>query len=354
MTRGVAIGLAVAGVLGGCQSWGGIPDDELTAAPIAIHYRTFEQARKRAEALAEREGAAPPTGGPRIVGSKANVRADMNALGSFLSEALGLQASEPGADRGRLALIDPRTGDVEVVASALPGAIPLDWSPDHERLLFAQLRDPEIGDVQVFEWDRVRETVRRLTHAPPRHTQACYGPEGRIVATAAAGRGEATRSWIRISQPGGRGPWLDLSEGPTDHSPACDSAGTTIAFVRALDGGRSEIRAIDAPFDAGSRRLAPGFHPRFSARGAWLIYTAPLGRSSHIARVRSDGTGRAPIGRGRGREAWPAPSPGGEFVAYVASERVDEETLRHRLMVRRFDGSGDRVLLVTGEAEYPV
>ncbi len=350
--RFVALVAVLASV--GCGSLGGIPADSLPEDPIALHFWTAEQARERAEAAAERAALGPPTGGPRVVGSKANVRADMNALGSFLSEALGVEPTNPGAERGRLALYFLRTGDLEIVRSALPGAIPLDWSPDHERLLIAQTQDPEIGDTQVFEWDRAKETLRRVTHAPPRHTQACYGADERIVTTAVAGRGEETRSWIRISQPGGRGPWIDLSEGPADHSPTCSAQGDGVAFARPLERGRSEIRIVEAPFDAPSRRVAPGLHPRFTADGEWIVYTARKGRSFRIARIRPDGSGRAPIGRTRGHEAWPAPSRDGELVVYIATERADEETLRHRLLLRRFDGSGSRVLLLNGEAEYPV
>jgi hypothetical protein len=99
---GLAAALLTTGL--GCALFGGIPADSLPEAPIAIHLWTAEQARKRAEAVAEREKLGPPTGGPRVVGSKANVRADMNALGSFLSEAFGLAPTHPGAERGRLAL----------------------------------------------------------------------------------------------------------------------------------------------------------------------------------------------------------------------------------------------------------
>jgi len=275
--RRVALALAAALALGGCESfgWGGIPDAELPAEPIAIHYRTSEQARRHAEAVAKAaEAGRPAGGGPQLVGSKAHLRADMNALGSFLAEALGLQPGAPGADRGRLALLDPRSGSLEVVASALPGSVPMAWSADHDRLLFAQSPGLESGDVQILEWSRSQDTVRRVTTGPPVHTQACYGPEGRVVVAAVEGRGEAARSWIRISQPGGRGPWRDLSPGPADHSPTCAADGAAVAFVRATASGRSEVWVVDAPFDAAPRRLVPGHHPRFSARAPWLLYTA--------------------------------------------------------------------------------
>ena len=337
-----------------CATLRAVSPDELPASPIAVHYLTSEQARKRGEALARAGRAEPPTGGPQVVGSKANLHADLDVLGGFLSEALGLQPPTRGPDRGKLALIDPRTGEVEVLTSALPGAVPLAWSPDRQRLLFAQAQSPEGRDLQIFEWSRAEDTTRRVTWAPPLHTQACYGPEGRIVATAVGGEGRAQRSWLRISEPGGRGPWRELTPGPADHSPTCAADGGAVVFARALEGGRSELRVSDAPFDGESRRLTTGYHPRFAADGEWIVYTARRGRSTRLARIRRDGTGRAPIGGGEVDAAWPTASPDGGFVAFVASEDVGEDVPRRRLMVRRFDGSGDRVLFGSGEGEHPV
>jgi Tol biopolymer transport system component len=45
----------------------------------------------------------------------------------------------------------------------------------------------------------------------------------------------------------------------------------------------------------------------------------------------------------------PAVSPDGRFIVYVAAE----EGL-NRLFVRRFDGSGDRILLSNGAVASPV
>jgi hypothetical protein len=49
-------------------------------------------------------------------------------------------------------------------------------------------------------------------------------------------------------------------------------------------------------------------------------------------------------------EARPAVSPDGRLVAYVAGETRP----RRHLYVRRFDGSGDRILFADGDGEYPV
>ena len=172
--------------LAGCASWGGVPDAELPAQPIAINYRTPEEARERAEALRRAERSRPrcPRRRPTLVGSKAYLRADADALGRFLADVFGTDRGVPEAHLGRLALLDPRSGDVAFVEGALRGAVPQAWSRDRGALLFAQPTAPGGRDVQIFEWSAAERTVRRVTVGPPIHSQACYGPDARIVVTA--------------------------------------------------------------------------------------------------------------------------------------------------------------------------
>jgi Tol biopolymer transport system component len=123
-----------------------------------------------------------------------------------------------------------------------------------------------------------------------------------------------------------------------------------VVFTRASNAGRSELWIASAPFfGAAPHLLAPGRDPRFAGSGPWIVYTAASGRAERLYRIRPDGSGRAPIGSGGSGEGWPTASPDGKLVAYVASE-----TSGSRLLVRRFDGSGDRILLASGEGEHPV
>jgi TolB protein len=339
---------ALLALIAGCASWGGVPDAELPAEPLAISYRTPQEARERAEAQQQQDERAPAEGAPTLVG-KAYVHADVDALGRYLADVLGA-SGVPEAHLGRLALLDPRSGRISFVEGARRGAVPQAWSPDRRALLFAQSTAPERADVQIFEWSAAEHTLRRVTVGPPIHSQACYGPDARIVATVVEVGAEGPRSRIRISGPNGRAPYVDLSPGPADHSPSCAPDGSAVAFTHALDAARSEIWLVRAPFDAPPQALAPGRAPRFSARGDWIVYAGPSGRASRIFRIRADGSGRAPIGAGGRDEAWPSASPDGRLVAYVARE-PDAHT---RLLVRRLDGSGDRILLANGEGEHPV
>ncbi len=341
---------AALALIAGCATWGGIPDAELPAQPIAIYYRTPAEARERADDLAARRATpAVSAESPTWVGSKAYLRADTDALGRFVANAFGTDRGGPDAHLGRLALLDPRDGRVELVEGALRGAVPQAWARDRGALLFAQPVAPGSRDVQIFEWSAAAHTVRRVTIGPPIHSQACYGPDARIVVTAVELRESGATARIRVSQPGGREPFADVSTGPADHSPSCAPDGSAVAFARTRDAAQSEIWLAAAPFDAPARALAPGRDPRFADHGEWIVYSALAGRTPRLFRIRADGSGRAPIGPSAHGEGWPSASPDGKLVAYVASE--DQ---RSRVLVRRFDGSGDRLLLASGEGEHPV
>ena len=325
----------------------GVPESELSDEPIAIRYRTQEEARRRAEDWDE---AQPAPAEPSDAGAvrparlgRANLVASEDDVSQILSRLLGGGGDADDEDLGRLALFHPRTREVEVIEAARRGAIPLAWSVDHQRLLFSQ---PVAQGLQIYEYARADATVRAVTQGPENHAQACYAPEGRIVVAVVDAREQPYRSHIAISGPGGRSPFEALTAGPSDHSPVCRPGTGGIAFVRE-EPPRADIQYLE---NGGLRRLSPGRHPTFSPDGEWLVYAAPFERELRLWRIRPDGSGRAPVGRGVRHEARPAISPDGRLVAYVAAE---EEPRRH-LYLRRFDGSGDRILFAEGDGEYPV
>ena len=142
-----------------------------------------------------------------------------------------------------------------------------------------------------------------------------------------------------------------LSEGPFDYAPTCAPDGSAVAYVSGAGSGAAVGRIVVRAAEAGAppRVLGPGEQPVFSPDGDWIVYVAPAGRERRLARVRRDGSGRVAIGPRAREESSPAVSPDGRLVLYVA--RDDEQ--HKRLYVRRFDGSGDRVLLVSGGGLYP-
>jgi Tol biopolymer transport system component len=344
--RRVVWGLPVVACLAACAGFA-VADGELPASPIAIHYRTPEESRRRADALM--------SGFTEQIRGQRNRRRSLSAnavvphveqLEGLLHRVLGREG-ERESHAGRLALLDPRTREVVIVAGALRGAIPVDWSTDRRRLLFAQ---PEGAHFQLFELRVEDGRIHRLTGGPGSHLQGCYGPEGRLVATAARREGETVRSLIAVSAPGGRGPFVSISQGPVDHSPACAPDGGSVAWVAEARRGHPRILVSDLASGFPPRMASPGRDPTWAPDSAWLLFSGPRGRSWKLWRARADAGGRVPLGRGALDEFRPAVSPDGRFVAYVASEDVPK---RH-LYLRRFDGSGDRILFADGDAEHPV
>jgi Tol biopolymer transport system component len=117
-----------------------------------------------------------------------------------------------------------------------------------------------------------------------------------------------------------------------DGEPACSPDGTAFAYVRLFPEGRSEIWIHSF------------------ADGEWIVYSHVVGKTPALWRIRRDGTGRSRLGRGSGADEYgPAVSPDGSLVVYESVFRN-----RYRLFVRRFDGTGDTVLLSDGDGTHAV
>jgi Tol biopolymer transport system component len=146
---------------------------------------------------------------------------------------------------------------------------------------------------------------------------------------------------------------VPISLNPVVSSPACAPDGGAIAWVAKREGGRERIVVRSPALTGEPRLLAPGREPAFSPDGQWIAFSAPTGSPRgdewRLWRIRPDGTGRAPIGRGVRDEQGPTVSPDGRLVVYVTE-------LQHRpqLYLRRLDGSGDRIFFSNGDAEHPV
>ena len=335
-----------------CQS---IPDREIPSNPIAFTYRTPEEARRRADAWNDEQkkeiGAARDAriraAADEGLPPNPELRSSTEQLSDYFSKLLGRTAPTEEKRAGRLALLDPATGKVTVIEAARRGSIPLEWSADRTHLLFAQ---PGDRDFQIYEYDHERGTVRPITHGPPAHTQACYASEGRIVVIAFDANAKPPLSRVEVSRPGGGGPFEPLTDWGMQESPSCAPDGRSVVWDLQNAEGRYELQLRVLVAGTQTLALAPGRQPRFSADGAWIVYSAPVGRDWRIWRVRPDGSGRAPIGGGERNEAGPTMSPDGRFVAYVSTEVPP----RMNLYLRRFDGSGDRILFADGDGENPV
>jgi Tol biopolymer transport system component len=155
-----------------------------------------------------------------------------------------------------------------------------------------------------------------------------------------------------VATPREGGALQPVTPGPSDVFPACSPTNGLVAYVTAAEDGSTAIASIDLDAsDPKPRVIARGVDPVFTPDGEWIVYSATTTRGIRLFRIRPDGAGRTAIGAGAEDEHDPAVSPDGAYVAYVVREA---ETERERLRVRRFDGSGDRPLVTSGDASSPV
>ncbi len=327
-----------------CQGLG-VAREEIPEEPIAFIFHPEDEARRRAEAFAKR-ARTDARSGPEIP-----TVIHLNSFRDYLEEAFGSRADDDVA--GRLSLLNPRSKRVTLLESARKGAIPLAWSPDRNRLLFAQW---DQGKLQLFEFERDSRAVSLLTRGPDHHPQGCYGPDGRLITVVARrvglteNRSARQRLVSRIVALGPGDAIESISPGPTDGEPACSPNGTEVAYVRLLSDARSEIWIHSFADQEPARAIAQGREPSFSPDGEWIVYSHVVGKTPALWRIRRDGTGRTRLGRGSGADEYgPTVSPDGSLVVY---ESVSGN--RYRLFVRRFDGTGDSVLFSNGDGTHAV
>ena len=211
-----------------------------------------------------------------------------------------------------MASVDARSETVQPFEFAFRGDRPLDWSPDHERLLFASLRS---ASVQLYEWDRASGEVRPMTSGPDDHPTACYLPErpprdrrSSEVRERKDEHREARLAHLRDPAPGGGQP-RPLTPGPERHEarPAPRTDALIVYETRDAAGNPSLVgrRPTAARRRASSRagrdadlhaRTAPSWSTARSTRAGWRLYRdAPRrpGQAAARRRVRGTSTTRA-------------------------------------------------------------
>jgi len=339
--RAVAFACGAALLLAGCVA-GGVRRDELPEGEIALRWYDEEATRRRRDAVVDANEQGPQ--GPGVAVAR------VDDLSRYMGQLFG--ASEDRDPRsierrfpGRLVFFDPRSGEIDPVPGARPGANPSDLSADGEKLLFSQV-DGTFR--QLFEYRRSTGEIRRMTRGPGVHADGCYGPDGSLVLLRAVVEGSNASSHLRITRKGGRRP-ATLSEGPSDWGPACAPDGSAVAWV-SVDRKRGDQLMSRVPVaDGPVRRLGPGKDPSFSPDSQWIVYSARVGKVWQLFRIRPDGSGRHPVGRSALDSVQPAFAPGGRLLVYVSDDGFDR-----RPYLRRFDGSGDAVLLRKGSGINPI
>ena len=338
-------GLAAAALLAaapGCLG-SGFDLAALPAEPLAIVYRTREESERRVDLLARaRESRVKQRSTETYDASYFRLETAADAFG------FGRSNEEKAADLlGRMAFVDARNEAVQPFEFAFRGDRPLDWTPDHRRLLFASLR---AASVQLYEWDRESGDVRPMTSGPEEHSTGCYLPAGRLAISGQvpSSDGKTRVSRIYVTQPGGGQP-RPVTPGPSDLKPACSPDGSVIAYETRDPAGNPSIAVVAPDRDAPPRIAAAGRDPAFTPDGAFVVYSARTRKSWRLYQMHPDGEAKRPLGGGPRDEHDPRVSPDGRYVIYV----YDDEG-RQQLRVRTIDGRKDRPLIWNGDGITPV
>ena len=302
MIRLLALASAVA-LAAGCRA--GSPPEELPEQPIAF---MRQEARKGVLSLDEFRGAL------RIP-----------------------NPSDPQTLKPRrattLSLIHPPTGEVTAVPGAVPGALPLDWSPDGVRLLLGRY-DAAARVFSLVVWNR-------LTGAWEVPRPSASSGEASI------GQGPIRLAQIgRVSLPAGgselgvriyvdRRGLLPLAAAAPGGAPDIAPDGRTIIFERPSrrlnrDGVLLRLRLGDES----ARPFGRGSSPRFSQDGKWITFLRRRDGQTDVWLMRSDGSGKRALTSSSYDEEFPAVSPRGRYVVFASVRPPIEESQLYLVRVK--------------------
>jgi Tol biopolymer transport system component len=328
-----------AGALAACLMFGcagpAFEFTEMPALPIAFAYQTVEQTERILDEVAAQRKA-------KEVLPEDEFRMKLEGL----EKLAGFRTAQDLAldQQGRVALYVAPQNRLEL-PEELSYARAVDWSHDHQRLMFSM--NPR-GTIHLFEWAVASGEIRQLTSGPVAHIDGCYGPDGAIAWVQLMGERDArTQLWVRY--PGE--PPRPLTEGGADLQPAWSPDGSRIVYTRQDARGQLELRWLD-PVSGESGPLGPGRSPDYSPDGRWIVYSARTATGWQLRRMHADGSGKRSVGRSGYQENSPAISPDGRWIVYAAQAREDSPI--SRLFVRSFDGSADRQLAISGSGLLPV
>ena len=202
-----------------------VREEEIPEQPIALIYRDPAVARERAEELQRRRGGgAPDPSG--LIGAGVM---KLNDADQYFDRILQRSREIPVRLQGRVALLNPRTGEIEVVPAFLPGAVPLDWNASRDRLLAVSRQR---GVPALYEYTPEDRRVAPLLRGHRARIEGAYGPDGSVA-------------------------YVELQRD--------DLGNMTLSVFRKRPGRRPE-RLTDGPADSGVE---------WSPDGRWLLYQAP-------------------------------------------------------------------------------
>jgi hypothetical protein len=324
----------------------------LPEEPIAFLHWSGRAGTKRTSIL-EKALEQPPS--PGAQGNAGRLRED--EVRTYLRAEISVPiANQLSKYPGRLTLYWPRTGKLEPVEAAPFGSRPLAWSSDHQRLLFATGHRGE--KEQLYEYDLAAESLRRITTGPDEHPRGDYASNGGFIVQRMrryGSRGAAEMTVHRADRGGRLGAPIAYDVPPGSIQVTPDESVIVYEQVRTRSRRgaptvfESMIAARRLGAGAPEEILLRGREPTLTPDGQWIVFASASSAGYRLRRMRPDGTARMPIGPGGTEERMPSVSPDGQFIAFVQMSEGNRS-----LVVRRFDGKGERKLVSEGSSEFPV
>jgi hypothetical protein len=253
-----------------------------------------------------------------------------------------------------LCLIFPRTREIRAIPELGKGSLPLDWTPDGNRLLIGT-REGQLFLLNLRLWNRWTGGFDRVQPKRSGGIAAIGNGPIRMVTIEmnanAAGRPQrALRLWLS-----GRAPvFIPGSEGGED--PDLSSDGRSVVFaLRPRRASRDPImyltRLGEAPIPLGR-----GSQPRYSRDGKWIAFLRRRGAGGpmNVWIMRSDGSAKRRLTDTDFDADSPSVSPDGRHVVYASARGTIEKQIRSHLYVIRVSDRGEIQLTVNGQNGRPI
>jgi hypothetical protein len=274
----------------------------------------------------------------------------------FLRAARIPNPDDPRTQKGELTtticLLFPRTREIHAIPELGKGALPLDWTPDGNRLLIG-VREQNRVLLNLWLWNRRTGAFDRVQ---PRRSVGIAsignGPIRMVTIEMQAGSaGEpqpAVRLWFSDR------PAVFIPDSDRAQYPDLSSDGRSVVFIKQSRNVARDAIIFLARLGESPVPLGRGSQPRFSRDGEWISFVRRQGPGGplNVWVMHSNGAAKRRITNTHFDEDSPSVSPDGRHVVY-ASARGEVDALSH-LYVARISDQREIQLTVNGQNGRPI
>ena len=236
----------------------------------------------------------------------------------------------PEVAKYTIASVDRRGGTTKLIEEAGAYANPR-LSPDGKRLSLTVLKD---GNFDIWVYDLERGVPTRLTFDDAPETEQVWSPDGRFLAFS-SGRAGADNLYRKRADGSGEEERLTTSDNPM-WANAWSSDGRSIAFVAMGANGNFDVTMLSLADNKVQPLLNSKFReadPAISPDGRWLAYSSnESGRLEVYVRPYPSGAGR-----------WQVSDNGGGFPRWTGNGRELVYRVDDGIMAASIEATGDSI-----------